>query len=218
MKIEIRTFRAGILVPAALAAIALFSAPARADFVFSLESGINATAGSTGNTFDVLLTNTGGSDVLVGGFSWGITTSDADITFTGADTSTVTPYVFAGDSFDVINSFPLVTNTLPGQTVEASDFSNSGAGDTVASGGTVAVGRVMFDIANGAAPGPFAVTFETTGINSLSDNTGTGLNFTTTDGTITITSITTVPEPAQGGLVICILAGLAILPQRRRTV
>ena|ERR1035438_6375156 len=217
MKIEIRTFRPGMLVPAALAAIALFSAPARADFVFSLESGINATAPSTGNTFDVLLKNMGGSDVLVGGFSWGITTSDADITFTGADTSTVTPYVFTGDSFDVINSFPLVTNTLPGLTVEASDFSNSGAGDVVASGGTVAVGRVMFDIANNATPGQFAVTFETTGINSLSDNNGSALPFTTQDGTITITPNTTVPEPSQGGLMICALAGLAILLQRRRT-
>jgi len=76
----------------------------------------------------------------------------------------------------------------------------------------------MFDIAKNATPGQFAATFETTGINSLSDNEGNALPFTTQDGSITITpATTTVPEPSQGGLVLCALAGFAILLQRRRT-
>jgi hypothetical protein len=214
---KMRNFRLGMLVPAALAACLLFSPPARADFIFSLESGITASQGSTGNVFDVLLTNTGGMAVTVGGFSWDITTANTDITFTNADTSPVTPYIFTSDSFDNDNSFPLFTNSLPGQEVAASDFSDA-SGDSVGAGATVGVGRVMFDIANGATTGPFAVTFQDlSGTNSLSDNNGGGLPFTTQDGTITITSTTTVPEPSQGGLIICALAGFAILLQRRRT-
>ena len=216
MRSRMQYFRVGLLVPAALAALLLFSAPAQADFIFSLEPGITAAAGSTGNFFDVLLTNTGGSAVTVGGFSFGITTADTDITFTNADTSTTAPYVFTGDSFDDMNGFTLYTNSLPGQTVEAADFSNSGSGESVGAGATVGVGRIMFDIANGATPGPFAVTFENSPTTSLSDNNGGNLDFTATPGTITITSGTTVPEPAQGGLMICALAGFAILVQRRR--
>ena len=214
--IKLRNFRFGLFVPAALAALLLFSAPAHADFIFSLEPGITAAAGSTGNFFDVLLTNTGGSAVTVGSFSFGITTPDTDIIFTNADTSTTTPYVFTGDSFDDNNGFTLYTNSLPGQTVEASDASNSTLGDSVGAGATVGVGRIMFDIANGATPGPFAVTFEGSPTTSLSDNNGNNLDFTATPGTIVITSSTAVPEPAQGGLMICALAGFAILVQRRR--
>jgi hypothetical protein len=207
-----------MLMPAALAAVVFFSPPARADFVFSLQPAITASAGSTGNTFDVLLTNTGSSPVTVGGFSWGIMTTDTDIIFTDADTSTTTAaYIFAGDSFDDINSFPLSTSTFPGQEVIASDLSNSGSGDSVAGGATVGVGRVMFDIANGATTGQFPVTFES-GPAGLTDTGFNNLAFTTTDGTITITGTTTVPEPSQSGVLICVLAGLAILLQRRRTL
>ena len=90
---------------------------------------------------------------------------------------------------------------------------------SVAAGATVGVGRIMFDIANGATTGQFAVTFQDlTGTNSLSDPNGGALPFTTQDGSITITpATTTVPEPSQGGLVLCALAGFAILLQRRRT-
>jgi hypothetical protein len=77
----------------------------------------------------------------------------------------------------------------------------------------------MFDIANGATTGQFAVTsHDLTGTNSLSDPNGGALPFTTQDRSITITpATTTVPEPSQGGLVLCALAGFAILLQRRRT-
>jgi len=215
MQSKTRSFRPGMLMAAALAVV-FFSPAVRADFVFSLEPAITASAGSTGNTFDVLLTNTGPSAVTVGGFSWDITTADTDITFTNADTSSVTPYLFTSDSFDNDNSFPLFTNSLPGQEVAASDFSDA-SGDSVGAGATVGVGRVMFDIANGATTGPFPVTFQDlSGTNSLSDNNGGGLPFTTKDGAITITSATTtVPEPSHGGLIICALAGLAIVLQRR---
>lgn len=215
MRDRMRNTRFGILIPAVLVAFLLFSLPARADLVFSLEPGTTAAAGSTGNAFDVLLTNTGSSPVTVAGFSFGITTSDTDISFTGATTSTVTaPYVFAGDSFDDINGFPLYTNPLPSQTLEASDLSNSGAGDSIAGGITVGVGSVEFDVASGAAPGSFAVTFEAYPTTSLADQAGNALDFTTENGTITITGVAPTPEAPTSALLICAM-GLAILIRRQ---
>jgi len=219
MRDEVRNVRLGILIPAVVMALLLFSPTARADGLeISLEPGTTASAGSTGNVFDVLLTNTDSSSVDLGGFSFGITTSDTDISFTGATTSTATPYVFAGDSFDDINGFTLYTNSLPSQTLEASDFSNSGAGSSIAAGATVGVGRVQFDVASGAAAGSFAVIFEDFPTTSLSDSNGNTLDFTSEAGTITITDVSTVPEPPTGELLICAVGfGILILRCRAAT-
>ncbi len=181
-----------------LAALGILSLPARADLLFSLESPITAMAGDVGDSFDVLLTNTGSSAVTVADFSFGITTTDTDITFTGATTSTVTePYIFAGDSFDDDNGFPFYTVPPPiGQTLEATDASNSGLGDAIGAGDTVAVGNIIFDVANGAAPGPAVVTFEAFPTTGLLDPDFNYLSFTANDGSITVTSTSSVPEPA----------------------
>ena len=208
-----------LTVLAGLATLML-SPAARADFIFSLQTPITANPNTTGNVFDVLLTNTGTS-ATIAAFSFGINTTDTDITFTGADTTTsVATYIFAGDSFDDINSFPL--NTVPppaGQTLDASDLSNSGLGTVVGTGVTVAVGRIFFDVANGAAFGPATVSFDTTnpGVTSLSDTDFNSVPFSTLPGAITITSSTTpVPEPASVGLLVCALTGFAIVKLRRR--
>jgi hypothetical protein len=207
----------GIFLPAALAALLLFAPALRADGLeVGIAPGVTASAGSMGNTFDVLLTNTGASAVTLGGFSFGIVTADTDITFTDATTSTSAPYVFAGDSFDDIFGFTLYTNSLPGQTVEASDVSNSGAGESIASGATVGLGSVVFDVASGATPGSFAVTFEDYPTTSLSDPSANNLDFISEDGTITITGVGAVPEPPTGELLICAV-GSAILIRQRRT-
>lgn len=216
MENKMRNLSLGIITAALLAL--LFSPAVRADLVFSLEPGINAGAASTGNTFDVLLTNTGASSVALGGFAYVITTADTDISFTDANTSTTAPYVFAGDSFDDINGFTLFTNSLPSQTLQASDVSNSTVGAVIASGATVGVGDILFDIASGATPGSFAVTFEPFPFTSLSDPNGGNLDFSSSAGTITITGTTPVPEPATGSLLICALAaaGFVILIRRSR--
>jgi hypothetical protein len=201
---------------AVLAALSVCSLPARADFVFSIEPSVSAIVGSTGNTFEVFLTNTGGSDVTVSGFSFGITTDDTDVTFTGATTSTViNPYIFAGDSFDDTNSFPL--NTLPpppGQTLEASDFSNS-PGDVVSAGETVSVGLVSYDVSDLAVVGPADVNFEPFPTTSLTDSDFNNLPFNVSPGAILIRAAI-VPEPTTSGLLICALMGLAIEVRRRR--
>jgi hypothetical protein len=182
--------------------------------VFSIEPSLNAASGSTGNQFDVILTNTGPA-VTVGAFSFGITTADMDITFTGADTlTTVNPYIFAGDSFDVINSFGLAT-TSGAQVLEASDLSNSGNGTTLATGQSLSVADVMFDVATAAALGPAEVDFEAFPTTSLSDNMFNNLDFSASSGIINITPPTVIPEPKYGGLLAAALIGLAVVLKRR---
>ena len=220
MNNKIRNISFAILT-AALAAFLLFSPAARADdLVLRLEPAITAGAGSTGNTFDVLLTNVDAAPAALGAFAFGIATSDTDISFTSADTSTTAPYVFAGDSFVDINGFTLYTSALPGQTLEASDLSNSGSGAIIGAGATVGLGRIMFDVAAGATPGGFAVTFEGFPTTSFADPNGNNLDFTSLAGTITITNSAAVPEPSIATLLICALAlaALAILSQRGRAV
>jgi hypothetical protein len=203
----------GFLISAGLVALLLLAPALRADGLdVSMAPGISANAGSTGNAFDVLLTNTGASAVTVAGFTFGIVTTDTDITFTDATTSTSAPYVFALDSFDDFFGLTLYSNSLPGQTVEASDLSYSGAGESIASGATVALGSIVFSVAPGAAPGVFAVTFEDYPVTSLADPSGNNLEFTPEAGTITVTTPTAgMPEPATGSLVLCALAFVLLI-------
>ena len=211
--IEMRNARLGTLLATALAAVLLFAPPARADFVFSLEPGITASAGSTGNSFDVLLTNTGPSSVTIGGFSFGITAADPAINFTEANISTTADtYIFNGDSL-----FGPTISTLTGQTLEASDFSAS-SGTAIGSGVTFGVGHILFNVDSGATPGPIAVTFEDAPTTSLSDADGNDIAFTTVPGAITITSPATVPEPSTEAFLACAFAALAIARGRRRSL
>src|SRR5215472_17937772 len=112
-------------------ALLLPAIPARAAFVFSVQTPLAATQGSTGNVFDVLLTNTGSSAVTIGSFSFGVTTTNLGISFTDATFATVLdPYIFNGDSLDMNTSNPL--NTSLGSELDASDSSFSGNGVSVA--------------------------------------------------------------------------------------
>jgi PEP-CTERM motif-containing protein len=160
-----------------------------------------------------VLTNNGPSSISVAGFFFEVSVTDPDITLTGADFSTgAFTYIFAGDSFDQSNSLPL--NFTSGQTLDGSDSTNDGAGITLTSGESLALGRVLFNISPTAATGPFTVSFTGgTDSNNLSNPAGGPVsvdNFTS--GTITITS-STVPEPASLFLV---LGGMAALVVRRR--
>lgn len=210
---------AAFILSAALAALLLFAPASRADGLdVGIAPGVTASAGSTGNSFDVLLTNTGASAITLAGFSFGIETADTDITFTDANTSTAAPYVFAGDSFDDTYGFTLYTNSLPGQIVEASDFSNSIFGDSIGAGATVALGNIVFDVASGATPGVFAVTFEKFPTTSFADSNANNLDFTAEAGSITITSSTPAPEPATSALLLCALALVFALRRRRDAI
>jgi hypothetical protein len=177
-----------------LMAVALGATPARASFNFSIVPiTLNPTQGDVGDVFDVVLTNTGPA-FQANSFTFEVSTTDGDITFTSADPlNTVDPYIFAGDSF--VGSGAL--NTGSGQTLDASDLTADFADITVPVG-AVALGEVFYEVAPAAALGPFTITFGVASANGLSD-----ANF----DTITPDSLNSqqfdieqgVPEPATFG-------------------
>ncbi len=187
-----------------IGAMAFAASPAKASLIVSVES-VAANTPSTNNAFQILLTNTG-APIAIASFAFQVSTTDLNITFTGADFSTTSPYILAGDSFD--QSFGFTLNTLaPGQSMDGSDFSNSVSGPTIGNGVTVALGRVLFNVASNATPGPFTINFNANGT-SLSDGTKNIPIDTLTPGQITITASTAVPEPATAGLFGLALIGL----------
>jgi hypothetical protein len=200
---------------AACAAV-LFCSAARASTTYSIQPPtVGASRGDVGDAFDVVLTNSGPSSISVAGFFFEVSVTDPDITLTGADFSTGSfTYIFAGDSFDQ-NNF-LALNTTSGSTLDGSDSTNDGAGITLMSGQSLALGRVLFNISPTAATGPFTVSFTgtpaVTDANSLSDPAGAPITVGSfTSGTITITS-SSVPEPSSLWLV---LGGMVAVAVRR---
>lgn len=81
---------------AAVAVWAIAATPAQADeLIVSLSPLSDVVAGSTGNSFDVLLTNASASAVSIAGFTFEVLTASPDISFIGATTATATPYILA---------------------------------------------------------------------------------------------------------------------------
>jgi hypothetical protein len=113
-----------------------------------------ALAGSTGNSFDVTLTNTGPATVAIAGFGFQLLATNTGITFTGTSFSTVAPYIFAGVSFDQDFGFSLDTLS-GGQELDASDVSDV-PNVNVGAGSTVALGSVLFDVARQRGAGTSA--------------------------------------------------------------
>ncbi|SPE42547.1 exported hypothetical protein [Candidatus Sulfopaludibacter sp. SbA3] len=212
-----------IVIFAAICAVTLL--PARAGTVFSISPAtIPASPGDAGDSVDVVLTNNGPGPISVAAFAFEVTVADPNVTLVGANYATAFPYIFAGDSFDQINAALLeslcsCSYTLSGpnvdttnQTLVASDLTNDGAGFTIASGGSFGLGHVLFDVAPGAAPGQFMLSFtgNFSGVvadsNSLSDPSGNPISVANFyGGTISVSS---VPEPSPLSLA---LAGIAAL-------
>jgi hypothetical protein len=196
----------------------LLCSPARASSIyFSIQpSGISAAPGDAGDSFDVVLTNGSGSDINVAAFAFEVSVTDPDITLTGADFSTIAdPYIFAGDSYDEDNLWPLDLGS--GQTLDAMDFTNDYANITLTPGESLGLGGVQFDVADNAATGPFTVSF-TSGAdyNYLSDALG-DLSYPDISSTATITIDSTAatttdstPEPASWLLLAGGLAALGL--------
>lgn len=199
----------------AMAGVLLVARPAAADLIVSVSSVPLALPGSTGNLLEVDLTDTGSSAVDVGSFTFGIGTNDPRITFTSADTSTTSPYIFDGHSF--VQDFGVSLNTSSGPSLVGSDLSDSLASTTVGAGDTVGLGRVFFDVSNG--PGPAAVVPVVLDPNntSLADDLGNPVPIDTlSNGSITLLG-TSVPEPSSLVLFGLGLLGCAALcPLRRR--
>jgi len=194
---------------AVFAAVLLGSLPARASMIVSIQSVI-ANSPSSGNAFDVTLTNSGPGSVTVGGFSFQLSVPAGFITFTSTTTATtLAPYIFAGFSLfgPTISTFP------SGQSMDGSDlYSVIGAGATIAAGATVGLGHVFFDIAAGAPAGPVTVTLAGFPATSLSDPQGGDIPIgTLNNGTITVAG---VPEPST--LMLALLGLPALLLVRKR--
>lgn len=202
-------------------AVALLCSPARATTTFSVvPATIPANPGDVGDGFDVVLTNNGTGPITVAGFSFEVSVTDPNITFTGASFTTVAyPYIFP-DSTDENLSLPLGTPSGSGQTLDANDTDFSRVGVTLTNGESLSLGFVMFNVANPATGGPFAVSFTGTpsvaDANNLSDPLGAPItvnNFS--DGTIDISGAST-PEPSSFLLTLAGAGALAGWIRRRR--
>lgn len=198
MKLEIGR-RPHLFALLALLGVGLIAAlPAQAGLVIAATNS-SAIAGSSGNAFDITLSNTGLSAQDITGFAFQISVTDPDISFNDVltSTSTVLPYIFAGDSFVVINGFPLASLNGP-QILNASDLTNSGNAVSLGAGATLGLAHVIFNVANLATPGAPTVTIA----NDVHTSFAGGppnfdvVDFTATNGTITIAAASGVPEPS----------------------
>jgi hypothetical protein len=173
----------------------LTAAPARADGLTVSFSGLtDVTAGSTGNSFDVLLTNSSSSDVSIDAFFFEVLTSSPDVSFTDATTNTATPYIFGADSLfgpDIIGPGSTATD------LNASDIDSIDS-ITLAAGKSLALGDVLFDVSS-TAPTQ-SVTFTLAGFpgTSLADDLGNNVPLQTFDsGQFEINgAVASVPEPS----------------------
>jgi hypothetical protein len=183
--------------------------PASASLIVSAGSSM-ASPGTSGDSFDVTLTNTGPNAVTVAAFSFGLLLSAPDVHFTQANASTADSYIFSGGSL-----FAPVISTTVGSKLIASDLESTGLGVTVGSGITVGLGHVLFDIAPSAAGGKFDITISGPPTTSLSDPSANDVPITSLiNGSIQVLG---VPEPATAAIAGTGLLGLALFCRSLRT-
>ena len=202
--------RFATVLVAGAAAFLLYSVPVRADSLeISIESPINVNAGTSGNGFDVLLTNLSGPAVSLAGLTFEISVPSTDIQLSEANTATLLdPYIFSGNSL----FGPNITVSNTGQDLSASDlYSVIGSGITLGAGATVGLGHILFDVSATAHSETVPVTFTAFPATSLSDDLSNNVPINTlTNGQIDI--IGTVPEPSY--LLLLLTAGAFLLVGR----
>jgi hypothetical protein len=185
---------------------------AGAGIIVSVQS-VSASTGTTGNTLEVDVQNTGAS-VDIAAFSFEISVpGGSGITFTAADTSTSTfTYIFAGNSAQGPN-----INVTSGTDLMASD--NAASGSTkLNTGVTLALGRVSFNVASSAPLGPVTVSLTDFPATSLTAPDLSNIHIDTlTNGTITVTQGVAVPEPSSLVSASVGLVGVAWLIRRKRS-
>ena len=149
----------------ALATGLITTTPARAGsgLVLGIANGV-ASPGSSTNSFDVTITNTTAGGVDIGGFSFELTTTSADVMFT--DVTTASPaYIFANNSY----FGPDIVIDAAGNTVSAGDnYGTSNSGITLGAGQTLDLGQVIFTLDTSASTTPIPLVFSAypaTGVN-----------------------------------------------------
>jgi hypothetical protein len=202
--------RFATVLMAGVAAFLLYSVPARASMLFSIQSPTNANAGTSGNSFDVLLTNSGPA-VSIAAFTFEISVPSTDIQLSDANTATLmNAYIFSGGT-STFGPHIMVANT--GQDLSASDvYSVFGSGATLGTGATLGLGHILFDVSATAASQTVPVIFAAYPATSLSDNLLNNVPIDTlSNGSINVTG-SAVPEPSS--LVLVLTAGSLIWVRR----
>jgi len=188
----------------------------QADVVgLSIFQPISATAGGIGS-FDVLLTDLSGTTgVTVGGFNFELQTSSGDVTLASANTSTVSPYIFSGNSFsDTYFSGSITIQTSP-DLIASDSVLIPFSGTPLSAGETVALGSVLFDVAPRAPTETVQVNFG--GSTNLSDPNGNPIPIgALTGGDIDITAATTAATPEPSTWPGFFAAGLLLYRRYRR--
>lgn len=194
---------------------AFVAAPAQGALFLSINpSNQVVSSPSSGNFFDVVLNNTSASSFAIAGFSYELSVGTTDFVFAGASTGSPL-YLFLGDSFADSNNSGDIRTSPNGQTLAASDLTDSGLAITLAGNSTASLGRVTFSILSGAPTGPIAITFGTGPGTSLSDASGNAITLdASVNGQVTVDN-SVVPEPSSAFLMILALPAVAILRKRR---
>ena len=166
----------------------------------------SAAPGSSMQSFDVDLTNSGPSTLAIGGFNFDLSVRDTEISLTDVTPSTAASYIFSSNSL----FGPDLSGPNSGQSVLASDVVLMPfTGTTVLSGGTVGLGHVFFNVAADATPGVFALELTDFPSTSISDSRGNTLSVSSlSPGAITITAA--IPEPSSFTLLLLPAAGVML--------
>ena len=142
--------------------------------------------------------NTGPSSVDIAGFDLKLTIASSDITFTDLTTATtLAPYIFGSDS-----AFgPDIATSVAANVILASDLDASGQ-ISLASGATVGVGHLLFDVSASGA-GSYTLSAAPAGTN-FSDLNGSDVPIDQFGvGTITITGVPATPAGRRALLAAC---------------
>ena len=226
MKCSVASTRSLLVDSLRVAAVALtfacnagFSTSAAAGLIFEVTTNSGET-GSSSNSLDVLLANTGTTDASIAGFSFEITAAGTDVTFINVTTSTISDaYFFAGNSLygpDI--TFGLSTD---GHTISANDnYKIPNADVTLAAGQTLGLGHVNFALSSSAPVSPISITFTDAPTTGVNDSAGHPENFVLpVDAHIVVSpGPTSVPEPSTIVSLGIGMIGLIVAMKARRKV
>jgi hypothetical protein len=208
--------RAGAAAGAFAWALSAFLVAASAHANLSLSiSAVDLAAESSGNSLEVLLTNTGGAAVEISAFTFELTSSTGAIRYTEANTDLVAaPYLFDGYS-----AFGPIISTKTGPTLDASDlFDDFSGGATVGPGAVVGLGHVLFDVVGAASGSSLEITLTGYPATSFSGTDASGMVVDFPFATLVRQPIiisSPVAEPGREYLTVVGLAGLGLVALRR---
>ncbi len=190
------------IILAASLLLCLFSGSAQAGFQIQTPIVGPVVAGSTGNFFDVVLTNTADAPVqnyqlLAYDIRIGIA-GLSGVTFTSVNEAS-TNYAFAGNNFEI-----LVTPS-PASTISWNDTAIIEV--PIATGESVTLGRVFFDVSNSATAGTYELSIQTPFTN-LVDETFSPVDYTTANGSVEITTNNTNPVPLPSSFLLSLIGAV----------